>query len=1138
MDLPTFDQAPLPERPGQRVAWGGLEGAAEGLAAANAARRWAGCALLLATDAESLRQLEAECRFFTGSSVLCLPWRETLPYEALPVAAALRAQRMDALCRLPQLRGGIVIATVAEAMHRLPPRAWLEAQSFALDIGDEYSLEQAVAALTNGGYRRVDTVCEVGEFAVRGALLDLYPAGSAHPLRVELCDDQIESLRYFDPDSQRTVTRTERVRLAPVREYRLDEAGIEHFLDGWHRHFDAPPQDSPLCRDLCAARDAIGAEYYLPLFFPHTDTLFDYLPAHSLLIDCGDVAGAAAVFERAARERCQSRAGDMARPPLEPSMLFLDAEELARRCAALPRLCLTRVADGTSCDFAARVPDASSGGGAERLGQLASQLDKRAARRVLLLASSQGRREVLRGALGDIGVVAKPVDDWPGFLHSGARCQLAVAPLERGFELASPPLALLPEACVLPARDQRRRRQAGRAGVKLRMAVRDLSELRVGDLVVHEEHGLGRYQGLEVMRIDGDEGDFIVLEYAAGMRLYVPIRDLALVRRHSAADGAETEPELHALGGRRWRRAVRRAARRAGDVAAELLALQARRQQLRSEPLRAPEADCQHFATGFPFAQTADQASAIDAVLEDMARTRPMDRLICGDVGLGKTEVALRAAFVAVHSGAQVAVLTPTTVLAEQHARTFRERFVDWPVNIASLSRLVTMGGVRQSLSELRVGQLDIVIGTHRLLQPDVQFRRLGLVIIDEEHRFGLRHKERFKELRAEVDVLSLTATPIPRTLNVALSGLRDLSVIATAPAGRLPVRTSVMPWEQGIVRDALQRELQRGGQVYYLQNRVSRLARSAREVAGMLDEARVGIAHGGMGSAELRAVMADFYQRRCNVLVCTTIIESGLDVPNANTIVIERADQFGLAQLHQLRGRVGRAQRQAHAYLLTPSDPALMKPAAARRMAAVRDTRDFGAGFVLARRDLELRGGGELLGLRQSGEDTAISPGLYAELLERSVRGLRGEPPPPPPVPVELGLPAFLPADYVADINQRLVLYRRIEAAADAAALQELAAELIDRFGNLPQAARHLLRSARLAQRARHLGLRRLEAHSGGAALHCRAELSLDSALLRSLPQGTAWRLEDDALRCAATLAELDRHAFLECAVSALERC
>ena len=1133
MKLLQFDQAPWPEQAGQCVSWGGLVGAAESLAASQAAQRWEGCSLLLVADTQTLTQIEAECTFFNGGHPpLCLPWRETLAYEALPVAESLRSQRMDVLCRLPQLRGGMIIATVAEAMHRLPPRAWIQAQSLELDVGAEYSFEQAIRTLSAGGYRRVDTVCEIGEFAVRGALLDLYPAGSAHPLRVERCDDQIESLRYFDPDSQRTVARAERVRLAPVREYCLDEAGVERFLDGWHRHFSVAPQSSPLCRDLAAARDTLGAEYYLPLFFEHTDSLFDYLPANSLLIYCGDVKAAAAAFERLVQERCQSRADDLARPPLAPPLLFLDSDELEQRSSALPRLCLQSSALDANCALETQLLSVSPD--VVDFDYLNRQLATSSKHRVLLMATSEGHAEVLRDELHDAGVKVSAAEDWADFVDGDAPCQLATAPLERGFALAVPPITLLPAAHLLTTQDYSSRPQARRPSGALGTTGHDLAVLTVGDLIVHEEHGLGRYQGLSTLSVDAHESDFLMLEYAAGARLYVPVRDLSLVRSYCAGDSAE--PELHALGGRRWQRAVRRAARRASDTAAELLELQARRQQCCSEPLSPPEEDYRRFVASFPFVPTADQASAIEAVLQDMALPRPMDRLICGDVGLGKTEVALRATFAAVHSGKQVAILTPTTVLAEQHAATFRRRFSDWAVRIESLSRLVSAGKVHRLLDELRTGQLDIVIGTHRLLQQDVQFRQLGLVIIDEEHRFGLRHKERFKELRTAVDVLSLTATPIPRTLHVALSGLRDLSVIATAPEGRLPIRTVVMPWDQGTVRDALQRELQRGGQVYYVHNTISRLARTARELTELLPEVRVGIAHGGMSGTELRAVMVDFAQRRCNVLVCTTIIESGLDIANANTIVIERADQFGLAQLHQLRGRVGRAKRQAHAYLLTPADSELMNPSAVQRMAAVRDTRDFGAGFILARRDLELRGGGELLGLRQSGEDTVLSPGLYSELLERAVKTLRGEPPPPSPVQLELGVSAFLAADYVPDINQRLVLYRRIEAAADVPALRELEAELVDRFGSLPDPARYLLRGARLAQRVRRLGLCRIEAHRGGAVLHGCAGHSLDSTLLPQLPQAEAWRLEGATLHYVGVLEPAERHAFLERVSSALE--
>ncbi len=1120
---PSILRPPRPARPGERLQWGRLHGAAAALATASAARAFPGLTLVVVESVHQAQALMEEIGFFLRSSgldVLGFPDWETLPYDLFSPLPELISARLLALHRLPRLTQGVLVVPVPTLMQYLPPQTFVDAHSFHLEPGQRLDREDFRRRLEHAGYRAVSQVLEHGEFAVRGSLFDLFPMGNPLPFRIDLFDDEIESLRTFDPETQRSLARVERIHSLPAREFPLDEDGIARFRRAFRNRFAADPQGCGVYREVSAGNAPGGIEYYLPLFFEGMATLFDYLPRDTLAIQWQGTREAAADFFAQVGGRYEQRRHDPERPLLPPAELYLAPEALQARIAALPGIEVQvpgipkRRKGFAAChNFpTATLPPLGIQARSQRPAAALQAFLAEAGRRVLFLAESAGRREQLLETLKGFGLSPRPVDGWAEFLDHEARLCLAVAPLEEGLCLEDPRLALVTETQLYGERVIQTRR--GRARQDPDLVVRNLTELHEGAPVVHEEHGVGRYLGLQTLEVGGGRTEFLTLEYAKGDRLYVPVSSLHLISRYTGVS-PENAP-LHRLGGEQWQRIRRKAAEKVHDVAAELLDVHARRAARKGHAFPPVGEAYAQFAAAFEFEETPDQRQAIEAVIADLCAPTPMDRVVCGDVGFGKTEVAMRAAFVATDAGRQVAVLVPTTLLAQQHYRNFADRFADWPVRVESLSRFGTAKAQKKILDDLAAGRVDILVGTHKLLQANVRFKDLGLVIVDEEHRFGVRHKERLKSLRAEVDLLTLTATPIPRTLNMAMAGLRDLSIIATPPAQRHPIKTFVSEWNDALVSEACQREIKRGGQVYFLHNQVQTIDNTADRLRRLLPGIRLEVAHGQMPERELERVMRDFYHQRFHVLVCTTIIESGIDIPSANTIVIDRADKLGLAQLHQLRGRVGRSHHRAYAYLITPPWRTL-KGDARKRLEAIESLEELGAGFTLATHDMEIRGAGELLGEDQSGQIQEVGFSLYMELLERAVEALKSgrrpelERPLHEGTEVELALPALLPEDYLPDVHERLVLYKRIANAPDEAALRELQVEMIDRFGLLPEPARNLFEVTRLRLRAAALGIRKLEAGPAGGRILFGPEPALDPAhlirLIQARPQ--SYRLD-----------------------------
>ncbi len=1100
---------PLPSAAGKQH-WGNLPGAALSLAIAEAASAGKRFTLLLTADSQTAERLEQELGFFAPDlDVLHFPDWETLPYDLFSPHQDIISQRVDTLYRLPGVKRGVLVVPITTALHRLAPTRFLLGSSLVLDVGQKLDVEQMRLRLEAAGYRCVDTVYEHGEFAVRGALIDLFPMGSELPYRIDLFDDEIETLRTFDPETQRSVDKVESIRLLPAREFPLDKKAVTDFRGRFRERFDVDFRRCPIYQDLASGITPAGIEYYLPLFFEETATLFDYLPADTQVFSLPGIEQAAEQFWSDVRNRYEERRVDPERPLVPPAEVFLPVEDCFARLKGSPRLILSQedVEPGVGRErFSARaLPDlAIQAKATEPLAALRRFIDEFPGR-VLFSAESAGRREVLLEMLARLKLRPLEVEGWPEFVASSERLAITIAPLDEGLLLDDPGLALIAESPLFGQRvmQRRRRERRGDAGDNV---IKNLAELREGAPVVHIDHGVGRYLGLITLEIDGQVAEFLALQYAEEAKLYVPVASLHLIARYTGSDDALAP--LHRLGSEAWQKAKRKAAEQVRDVAAELLDIYARRAAREGYAFKDPTVDYATFSAGFPFEETPDQQSAIEAVLADMLAPKPMDRLVCGDVGFGKTEVAMRAAFVAVHSGKQVAVLVPTTLLAQQHYNSFRDRFADWPVTVEVMSRFKSAKEVDGAAQQLAEGKIDIIIGTHKLLQDDVRFKNLGLAIIDEEHRFGVRQKEQLKSLRSEVDILTLTATPIPRTLNMAVAGMRDLSIIATPPARRLSVRTFVMERQNTAIKEALLRELLRGGQVYYLHNEVATIEKCAAELAELVPEARIAVGHGQMRERELEQVMSDFYHKRFNVLVASTIIETGIDVPSANTIVIERADKFGLAQLHQLRGRVGRSHHQAYAYLLTPPRKQ-MTPDAEKRLEAISNAQDLGAGFVLATHDLEIRGAGELLGDGQSGQIQAVGFTLYMEMLERAVKAIRKGEQPNLEQPlgggpeINLRVPALIPEDYLPDVHARLILYKRIASAADEDGLKELQVEMIDRFGLLPEPTKHLVRLTLLKLQAEKLGIKKVDAGPQGGRIEFDATTSVDPLVLIKLIQG-----------------------------------
>jgi len=1121
----------LPSQRGETIIWNRLFGSSRGLAIAQAARAHPDPLLVITADARTAQQLEDELHFYLGGEetappVLPFPDWESLPYDAFSPHQDIISQRLLTLYKLPELKSGIILLSVATLMHRLPPREYVSAHSFIWDVGDTLDLDDFRRQLMRSAYQSVSQVMQPGEFAVRGGLIDLFPMGSSKPYRIDLFDNQIESIREFDPETQLSGSKHRAIHLLPAREYPSTPEASQKFRQAFRLHFEGDPQKVALYRDVSKGLSPAGIEYYLPLFFDQTATLFDYLPASTLCLTEQAAPQCAQQFRRQAEERYALLRHDRERPILPPAMLFLDSTELDVALQKLPRIELLPPASsatvtGAIINFSTQPPPilpvehkfTKSESGSETMHAALFDYLRSYRGRILMAAETPGRREVLRGLLQEHGFQPVACENWPAFLPAKYKLGLACATLDKGLLLQDPAIAVITEPQLYGERVLQRRRSL-RQVRDAAAVIRNLAELNIGDPVVHEEHGVGRYRGLQILDVGEGVTEFLTLEYAGGDKLYIPVTALHLVSRYTGTD--PDRAPWHKLGGDAWEKAKQRAREKAHDAAAELLEIYALRAARKGHAFAARGHQYQAFAGAFPFEETPDQERAIEEVLNDMEQEKPMDRLVCGDVGFGKTEVAMRAAFIAAQDRHQVAVLVPTTLLAQQHFQNFSDRFADLGIKIELLSRFRSKTEQTRVLAGCASGGVDIVIGTHRLLQSDVHFKRLGLVIIDEEHRFGVRQKERMKKLRSEVDVLTLTATPVPRTLNMALSGLRDISLIASAPAERLSVKTFITQWSDALIREACLREMRRGGQVYYLHNEVKTIERAAQRLQTLMPEADIRIAHGRMPERELERVMLNFYHQRFNILICSTIIETGIDVPNANTMIIERADKFGLAQLHQLRGRVGRSHHRAYAYLLVPPHAAITADAH-KRLEAIASLEDLGAGFALASHDLEIRGAGELLGEAQSGQIDEVGFAFYTELLDRAVASLQAgkeldlEKPDPRFAEIDLHVPALLPEDYIPDPHMRLILYKRIAGTHNENELDDLQAEIIDRFGFLPQPAKTLFKVTALKIQALPLGIRKIDAGPKGARIEFHDQPNIDPAALIRLIQSEPHKFKLD---------------------------
>ncbi len=1109
--LPDF----TPASAGKTRFIGNLKGSARGLLIAEQARQHGGLVLVIAANSESAAVLETEIGFFGPDlTVLSFPDWETLPYDSFSPHQDIISQRLYGLYQLQQAQQAVMIVPAPTLMQRLPPLSYLGGHSLILTTGQTLDTERMRSNLTQAGYRAVDTVYEHGEFAIRGSIMDIFPMGSEYPYRVDLFDDEIDTLRTFDADNQRSIDQVDSVKLLPAKEFPLDQAAVARFRQQWRERFDVDPRRCPTYQDVSNGIAPAGIEYYLPLFFDHTCSLLDYLPDNTQLFTEHGLESASQEFWQEVSNRFESRGYDIERPILPPHQAFHEVNTVFARLKAFPRTELEteqlQPKAGRHNLLAAPPPSLPVDAKAEHPLSAVEHFIAQHDGRILFCTESAGRRESLLELLARIRLQPVTLNSWQQFLTATEhRIAIIVTPLEKGLSLPDGGLELITEAQLFGQRVmQRRRRRSEQDNSEL--IFRNLTELQQGAPVVHEQHGVGRYLGLQTLELDGQSNEFLNLEYADGAKLYVPVASLHLISRYSGA--SDSMAPLHKLGSEQWGKAKRKAIEKIRDTAAELLDIYARRAARQGRHFQPPDEQYEAFAAGFPFEETPDQETAIKAVIRDLSAKTPMDRLICGDVGFGKTEVALRAAFLAVHSGHQVAVLAPTTLLAQQHFQTFQDRFADWPVNIQVLSRFRSNKEQKTTSLGLADGKVDIVIATHKLLQSDIDFKSLGLLIIDEEHRFGVQQKERLKSLRADVDILTLTATPIPRTLNMSMAGIRDLSIIATPPARRLSVNTFVREKDKSLVKEAILRELLRGGQVYYLHNEVKTIDNLARELQQLVPEARVGVGHGQMRERELEQVMGDFYHKRFNLLVCTTIIETGIDIPNANTIIIERADKFGLAQLHQLRGRVGRSHHQAYAYLLTPHKRG-MSSDAVKRLQAIEAASELGAGFTLATHDLEIRGAGELLGDEQSGQMQSIGFSLYMELLEEAIESIKQGKTPSMDKPLHQGaeinlrLPALIPDDYLPDVHNRLILYKRIANASNANQLKELQVEMIDRFGLLPEPAKNLFRITHLKLKAQRLGIGKLDAGPDRGRCEFEAQTRVDPLTLVKLVQNQPQR-------------------------------
>ena len=1083
----AFFQPDIPTQPNDHKILGNVLPGADALAISEIAEQNQNLTVVVTPDTRSAVRLSRVLSELSSQNVCLFPDWETLPYDTFSPHQEIISSRLSALFHLQNAKKGIFLLPISTLMQRLCPPQYLQHNVLLIKKGDRLVIDKMRLQLETAGYRAVEQVLEHGEYAVRGALLDLFPMGSAVPFRLDFFDDEIDSIRTFDVDTQRTLDEINSINLLPAHEFPTDDKGIEFFRAQFRETFGEIRRDPEhIYQQISKGTLISGIEYWQPLFFSEMATLFDYLPAETLFVDMENNQMQGERFYQDAKQRYEQRKVDPMRPLLSPEKLWLNIDEVNRRLKSYPRITFKAEKVRSSVRQknlpVAALPEVTiQSQQKEPLGQL-RQFIEHFKGNVLFSVETEGRRETLLDLLSPLKLKPKQIQSLEQ--AENEKFSLLVSSLEQGFIIEqSLPVAIIGEANLLGERVQQRSRDK-RKTINPDTLVRNLAELKIGQPVVHLDHGVGRYGGLVTLDTGGIKAEYLLLNYANESKLYVPVTSLHLISRY--VGGSDESAPLHKLGNEAWAKSRQKAAEKIRDVAAELLDVYAQREAKKGFAFKYDREEFQQFAATFPFEETYDQEMAINAVISDMCQPKAMDRLVCGDVGFGKTEVAMRAAFLAVMNHKQVAVLVPTTLLAQQHYENFKDRFANLPVNVEVLSRFKTAKEQKQILENLAEGKVDILIGTHKLIQSDVKFSDLGLLIIDEEHRFGVGQKEKIKQLRANIDILTLTATPIPRTLNMAMNGIRDLSIISTPPARRLSIKTFVRQNDDLVVREAILREILRGGQVYYLHNDVASIENTAEKLTALVPEARVIVGHGQMRERELERVMSDFYHQRYNVLVCSTIIETGIDVPTANTIIIERADHFGLAQLHQLRGRVGRSHHQAYAYLLTPPSKMMTKDAE-RRLDALENLDNLGAGFILATHDLEIRGAGELLGNEQSGQIESIGFSLYMELLDAAVKALKEGREPSleeltqQQADIELRVPALLPDDYLGDVNMRLSFYKRIAAAESKSELDELKVELIDRFGLLPDATKNLLQIAELRLLVEPLKVVRIDAGTQG---------------------------------------------------------
>lgn len=1106
--IPLFPLV-TPSKAGDKRYVGNLTGAALSLAIAKLSEQHQGHVLLVVPDPQMALKLLGEITQFTASEVSLFPDWETLPYDHFSPHQEIISDRIAKLYQLPTQTKGITIVPVSTLLQRQSPKSFLMQHTLMVKSGDAFSLEKLRLQLEKSGYRHVDQVFGPGEYASRGSIIDLFPMGSDDPYRIDFFDDEIDTIRTFDAESQRTIEQIDSICLLPAHEFPTSKEAIDEFRGRWRQRFEASREPESVYMQVTKGTWPAGIEYWQPLFFDQTENLFDYLSDGTLLVTVGSIEPAVEHFLSDVAHRYEQRRVDPLRPLLEPKELWLKKDELFSLFKQLPQtqLEVAPVADKggrLNLEITALPNLHAKEQNREPLAEL-RRFSESFTGKLVFSVESEGRREALVELLQSVKLRPVEMPSLREAVNSPSHCTIVIGSAEHGFVYASPHFALICESDLLGDRVIQRRRK-DRRSVNSDTVIRHLAELKPGQPVVHLDHGIGRYIGLQTLEAGGIATEYVTLEYLNDAKLYVPVASLNLISRYSG--GAEESAPLHKLGSDAWNKARRKAAEKVRDVAAELLDVYAKRELKPGHPFKLDRGQYATFKASFPFEETDDQAMAINAVMSDMCQAKAMDRLVCGDVGFGKTEVAMRAAFVCTDNNKQVAVLVPTTLLAQQHFENFRDRFANLPIRVEVLSRFKSAKEQKQILQDTEDGKVDILIGTHKLLQNDIAFADLGLLIVDEEHRFGVRQKEKVKAMRADVDILTLTATPIPRTLNMAMSGMRDLSIIATPPARRLAIKTFVRQKEDSTIREAVLREIMRGGQVYFLHNQVETIDKIAADLATLIPEARITTAHGQMRERELERIMNDFYHQRFNLLVCTTIIETGIDVPTANTIIMDRADKLGLAQLHQLRGRVGRSHHQAYAYLLTPPPKAITKDAI-KRLDAIASLEDLGAGFTLATHDLEIRGAGELLGDEQSGQIQSIGFTLYMEMLEQAVASLKEGKEPSldellkEQTEVELRLPALLPDDYIPDINTRLSMYKRIASVKSRDELVEMKVELIDRFGRLPDAASNLLSVNEVKLDAATIGVKKIEAHEKGGYVEFNPNTDVNPMFLVKLLQG-----------------------------------